>query len=222
LLALADGAGSAQRAGLGAETAVRAGLDALEAAYLQRSPGVDRLECLNSAFAAARRALGELALESGEPLRDFATTLMMAAAEPGRITAGQIGDGAIVAENPSGELGVLIAPQRGEYANETNFLTQDDALDCIRFFEGEGAHRSLAVMSDGLMRLALRLPSGEPHRPFFQPLFSFVAASDGTAAAQLEEFLASERVCARTDDDKALILAALKNGLASEPDHSGV
>jgi len=69
--------------------------------------------------------------------------------------------------------------------------------------------RALAVMSDGLTRLALKLPANEPHPPFFQPLFAFASAADGQAQAeeQLAAFLASERVCARTDDDKSLVIA---------------
>jgi hypothetical protein len=66
------------------------------------------------------------------------------------------------------------------------------------------------VLSDGLLRLALRLPSGEPYPPFFQPLFGFAAAAlpEDQANEQLSAFLNSKRVCDRTDDDKTLVLAA--------------
>jgi hypothetical protein len=72
--------------------------------------------------------------------------------------------------------------------------------------------QALAVMSDGLTRLALKRPTNEPHLPFFKPLFAFVEASapsnDGAQASEaLTAFLASPRVCERTDDDKALVLA---------------
>jgi hypothetical protein len=68
------------------------------------------------------------------------------------------------------------------------------------------------VMSDGLTRLALKRPNNEPHPPFFKPLFAFVessASSNDPAQANdaLVEFLTSPRVCERTDDDKALVLA---------------
>jgi len=54
------------------------------------------------------------------------------------------------------------------------------------------------------------MPSGEPHQPFFSPLFRFVAqVTDETVAQEeLMEFLQSPRVTQRTDDDLTLLLAA--------------
>jgi hypothetical protein len=99
--------------------------------------------------------------------------------------------------------------QRGEYANETYFLTLEDALEQVQVSVYEKAVNLLAVMSDGLTRLAINLPTDEPHLPFFRPLFAFVAHADEEeqASRQLLDFLTSERVCARTDDDKSLVLA---------------
>jgi hypothetical protein len=69
--------------------------------------------------------------------------------------------------------------------------------------------RALALTSDGLLRLVLKLPGYEPHPQFFRPLLTFVreTADENQAQADLADFLASERVCARTDDDKTLLLA---------------
>lgn len=51
--------------------------------------------------------------------------------------------------------------------------------------------------------------TNKPHVPFFQPLVAFAARAENQTDAreQLTAFLASERVCARTDDDKTLVLA---------------
>jgi len=69
---------------------------------------------------------------------------------------------------------------------------------------------AVAVMTDGLLRLVLDLTRNQPHQPFFQPLLAFAAqvSNADEGAAQLTAFLGSERVCARTDDDKTLVLAA--------------
>lgn len=166
-------------------------------------------ELVLSAFVQARQALLRLSDEAGEPMRLFATTLTCAIAASDRLVVGQVGDGAVVAQDSGGELFAVALAQRGEYANETYFLTQEDALEHIQVRVLDQPVSALAVMSDGLIRLALRLPSHAPYPPFFQPLFAFAAAieDEREAVEQLTGFLSSERVCARTDDDKSLVLA---------------
>jgi hypothetical protein len=216
LAALADGAGSAERADLGASTAVAAALDTLAAGLELAAPEEtgDWETLLRGAFAAARQALDWLAEEQAEPLREFATTLICAAAGS-RLIVAQLGDGAVVGRTSQGELFAATRPQRGEYANETLFLTGEGALEQVEVQVIETGVDALAVMSDGLTRLALKLPAGDPHSPFFEPLFSFLeresTAGDGAVAeTALANFLASERVNARTDDDKSLLLAVRK------------
>lgn len=211
LVALADGAGSAELADLGAHCAVDVAMRSMAAAIQGGLPeertGWDALLC--KAFDQARQALERLADEQTEPLRAFATTLTCVIAAGEWLAVGQLGDGAVVAGEDHQTLFVVARTQRGEYANETYFLTQADALEQVEVQVLEQPVSLLAVMSDGLIRLALRMPSHAPHLPFFQPLFAFTAAaeSEAQAAGQLAAFLASERVCARTDDDKSLVLA---------------
>lgn len=262
LAAAADGAGTAERSAAGARLAVQTALEYLEAAM--RAPaeiraaaadaepapdceppppnsGLQNSDPLTAAFAAARTALERLAEQEGRPLRDYAATLSLAAAGADYLLAGAIGDCAIVAAAGDGdELQTLIDLERGEYANETHFLTGDDALERLRLARRPQRAARLALFSDGLARLALQWPGQTPHRPFFAPLFAFAAglppvpspgqappdpgeqtdapveaptpgnenaAAFASAAAQLAAFLGSERVNARTDDDKALVLA---------------
>ncbi len=137
----------------------------------------DWVELFWETFASARAALIQLAEEHDEPLRDFATTLTCLAATPEQLIVGQMGDGAVVAGGADGVLNTVTTLQRGEYANETNFLTQEQALDQVAIQVIELPVQALAVMSDGLTRLALKRPTNEPHLPFFKPLFAFVEAS---------------------------------------------
>ena len=214
LVTLADGAGSAIHAELGAQAAVQASVDWLIASLENDQP----IECCEwteviwESFQNARTALEKLGEENDEPLRSFATTLTCLVATPERLVVGQLGDGAVVAAGEKGDLNTVTTLQRGEYANETNFLTQDQALDLVAIQVIDEQVQALAVMSDGLTRLALKRPNNEPHTPFFKPLFAFVESSATSSdPAQgneaLMEFLASPRVCERTDDDKALVLA---------------
>ncbi len=144
-----------------------------------------------------------------QPLRAYAATLILVVATADRLAVAQLGDGAVVAGESPDELFLVNRAQHGEYANETYFLTQDDALEQVQVSVVEQAVNSLAVMSDGLTRLAIKLPAQEPYLPFFQPLFAFAAHTnqEEQAARHLVEFLTSERVCDRTDDDKSLVLA---------------
>ena len=214
LVALADGAGSATRSELGARAAVQAAVDSLTSGLESSQPAecCDWVELFWAAFESARAALIQLAEEHDEPLRAFATTLTCLAATPEQLIVGQLGDGAVVAGGADGVLETVTTLQRGEYANETYFLTQEQALEQVAIQVINLRVQALAVMSDGLTRLALKRPTNEPHLPFFKPLFAFVEASapsnDGIEASEaLTAFLASPRVCERTDDDKALVLA---------------
>ena len=154
------------------------------------------------------------------PERAYATTLTCAVATADRLVVGQIGDGVVVAGEGE-QLFSVTHLQRGEYANETHFLTQPGALEQLFIEVIEHPVRELAVMSDGLIRLALKMPEQEPFVPFFRPLFRVTTAigqpggaPDRTEAArQLSSFLSSERVNARTDDDKSLVLAVRAESL---------
>jgi hypothetical protein len=51
----------------------------------------------------------------------------------------------------------------------------------------------------------MNYPDNTPYQPFFAQMFSFARRPDATEM-ELQAFLTSERVCARTDDDKTLVL----------------
>lgn len=217
LIATADGAGSAERSQAGATLAVEVAIAFLEGALTTHMPddesGWERL--LTEAFKQARAAIFALADADGLPARSFACTLTLVIADDIWLVTGQIGDGVVVAQTLTGELITVAPPQRGEYANETHFLVADDALTnfdgrIYRQHETIEALTALAVMTDGLLRLALDVTDHQPHAPFFTPLLNFVATHPDPKEArdQLHAFLASPRVNARTDDDKTLVLAA--------------
>jgi hypothetical protein len=206
VLAIADGAGSAARSLEGAQAAVQAALDAMTGGLASPEPCQPEA-LLRDVFARARASVAALAAGADTPLPQFATTLMAALVTTDGLSVASLGDGALVAD-AGGELRLASAlPQKGEYANETHFLTQDDALDFVQIARCDGPVRAVAATTDGLMRLALRLPDYLPHAPFFQPLFAFAGNGHDGAADELATFLASERVTARTDDDKTLVIA---------------
>jgi len=211
LIAIADGAGSAKRATDGSRVAVTAVVDAIRTILKQDHPTDANhwQQVLVDAFTASRNALVGYAVTEHMELRAFATTLTCVLATDQWLAVGQIGDGVVVAHMEDGQLFTVIHPQRGEYANETYFLTMTNAIQYMEIHVIQMASQSLAVMTDGILRLALTLPSYEPYAPFFYPLFAFVAEEDdlGQAQTTLAAFLSSQRVCDCTDDDKTLVLA---------------
>jgi hypothetical protein len=211
LAAVSDGAGSAERSQEGACLAVKEALDGLEALWQGGAPGdeADWQAAITGLFDEIHQKLVDFAGGVGAPLRDFAATLTCALVTGDWLVVGQIGDGAAIAEDADGALFLTARPQRGEYANEAFFLTLPDATRCTTVVAARRPVRALALTSDGLLRLALKLPGYEPHPQFFRPLLIFTreTADETQAQADLANFLASERVCAHTDDDKTLLLA---------------
>jgi serine/threonine protein phosphatase PrpC len=165
--------------------------------------------CLIAAVKAARAAVEAEASARGTAARELACTLLVALVRPDFIAVAQVGDGAVVAADASGEVFALTTPSSGEYLNETSFLTSPDILDLqVSVWRGALAH--WAMFTDGLQMLALRMPGGTPHPPFFAPLFQFLATQPDPAQAQaaLAGFLRSPRLRERADDDLTLLLAA--------------
>ena len=211
--AVADGAGSAPLAEVGAVVSSRA---AVESACAQLAAGLVPDDedgwhgLLSLTCSDARAAVEQEAARRSVSPRDLASTLIVVVAAPGLVAAAQVGDGAAVAADPAGGLTALTAPDTGEYLNETTFLISPGALEGLqlRLWRGDVAH--VALFSDGLEMLALKMPEGTPHGPFFAPLFRFVGGMADTEAAgtELAAFLGSARVRQRTDDDVTLLLAA--------------
>lgn len=211
VLVAADGAGSAERSAQGANAAVETALDALAQAVVQAWPASDEewQALYQDVYHQARAAVVYMAEAQGLAPRTFASTLLCAVASDQGLAVAQVGDGIAVATLDGGDWYLAATPQRGEYANETYFLTQAGPLPPVDVRVYSDPVQAVAVMTDGLLRLVLDMNRNQPHRPFFQPLLAFAAQVSDPAAgeAQLIAFLASERVCARTDDDKTLVLA---------------
>ncbi|MGE3807291.1 MAG: protein phosphatase 2C domain-containing protein, partial [Gemmataceae bacterium] len=140
---------------------------------------------------------------------DFATTLLVVLVLPDVLAVAQVGDGAVVARWADGSFQAVTRPSSREYVNETTFLTSATYLDQAQVTVQCGALSGLALFTDGLQRLALKLPQAEPHAAFFAPLLDRVAEASSRERAEhkLEEFLQSPRLSERTEDDLTLVLA---------------
>ena len=209
ILAVSDGAGSARFAAQASQLAVHGIIEYLGCSSLPDSEAGWRrhlargLKTIRSSFAATAGP--------GYRRRDYACTLLLVVLRPETLVALQIGDGCIVAQRGSEELIRLTRPFHGTYAGETTFVTSPRAPRRAQVtILPAGDISGLALMSDGLEPLAMNLATQVPHPPFFTPLFHFAALPDKSILQKCQElgaFLGSERINARTHDDKTLLLA---------------
>jgi hypothetical protein len=215
LLAVAsDGAGSAPRSQDGAALTVLLFMDEFGRAC-QSSAGI---AAIDRAFVVdwlshVKKEISIRATSEGLQSRDFACTVLGALVGERRALFFQLGDGAIVISNSAepNDCGWVFWPQHGEFANETNFITQDNAEQMMEFEACDRRIDRLSIFTDGLERLVLDYESKTAHAPFFNPLFSWLTAAapqlDEAASIPLVRYLTSETVNKYTDDDKTLILA---------------
>jgi hypothetical protein len=226
LLAIAcDGAGSASRSLDGATLAVdrflrdfgeassRSGLDAITKEFVE-----DWLSRL-------RAEISESAEAADLSPREFACTVLGAVIGPDRAAFFQIGDGAMVVSNRAepDDYGWVFWPQHGEFANQTNFVTQDNALEVLEFESEERCVDEVAIFTDGIERLVLDLREKTAHAPFFRTLFRWLVKTEPAVVDDkiptsevIGRYLGSEQVNGRTDDDKTLILASRRSAPIKE------
>jgi serine/threonine protein phosphatase PrpC len=216
VLAVADGAGSASWGKVGAMIAVETAIDNIAAKTITRRSLADDAvvrSLLIEAMVSAKIAVEEEAVACEKQPSDLASTLIIAIASPELIAVIQVGDGVAVAKDLEGNLTAITVPDHGEFINETTFLTSQNAIESAQLRYWRQDIVNVGVLTDGLQMLAMNMAIGVPHKPFFLPLFDFVAnIEDKTVAKeQLIKFLRSERITQRTDDDLTLIIAALRN-----------
>jgi serine/threonine protein phosphatase PrpC len=210
---VSDGAGSAKMGGAGAKINCTAMMREIRG-LVEKDNGIKGVT--------REHALGWLKLLQTQfqvlaeferlEINDFACTLLAAIVHNETAIFLQIGDGGIVysALDAPGEYHLVIEPQQGEYANSTNFVTDRDATETLKFEMLEKPIGELAIFTDGLQRIALDYQTNTAHAPFFRPMFAPLRAAkvSSNLNEKLEDFLDSPKINERTDDDKTLILAA--------------
>lgn len=215
---VADGAGSAMHEGLGSERAIESGAAVICGALLNPEYCLDERFALKCVIE-VRKALYDSAETEGFAARDYACTFLALVSNANRTLLFQIGDGGMVVDTGAG-LTLPIQPMGGEYANQTYFVTDMDALDHLAVDMAEGSVTYAAAFSDGIQRLGINMNTGTPHAPFFAPFFETLDRASDEAVANLEGplrvFLDSKAVNERTDDDKTLVLVTKRHRAGNE------
>jgi hypothetical protein len=215
VIAVSDGAGSARVSEIGARIAVTAICEQAEAWFASGHTirDIDRSVFVGW-LSGVREQIAERAAESLSEMRDFACTLLIAIIGSEEAAFAQLGDGAIVVLTKEQEWSWIFWPQHGPYANTTNFITEDSALE--RFECEVGSKRRIdevAVFTDGIEQLVLDHKGRAAHDPFFNRMFpplreSLVSGADTELSKHLAGYLTSPTVTGRTNDDATLVLAS--------------
>jgi predicted alpha/beta hydrolase family esterase len=212
----ADGAGSASHAQEGAKRACNRFYDDIAALFNHGGQLADiTQEFLADWLARFQNAIREHAEQKELTTRDFACTVLAAVLTEHGSVFFQVGDGAIVVASPDApdDYRCVFWPDKGEYANVTTFATQEEAIEQFHYDYCVEPVCEVAVLTDGLERLALHFQSRSAHAPFFRAMFVLTRKQEKHGRSQemserLQTFLCSPQVNGRTDDDKTLILAS--------------
>lgn len=215
--AVADGAGSAKYSDIGAKLAVYTVLR-----YLERVGNIQKrnywdFQKPSKEFAKklftkiVKRAIAALhkqAARNGYAVDDLACTLLVFVATPHWVAAMQIGDGFIVIRPQDGEYQMLFQPDKGEFINETTFVTSANVESEIQVDVRAGNQEFICASTDGLEKVAIRMTDWTPFAPFFKPLEAYMRQRSHLEPEdnEIKSFLSSQRLNARTDDDKTLVL----------------
>ena len=172
IVVVSDGAGSAPHSAEGAAVAAQTTIDVLRSTM----PWIDADAVRESLATTCMAEMSKRAGEIGSDVHDLAATLAFVAVNQERYLAGNLGDGLVVATR-SGSAGpgkprVLIGQDRGEFVNETVFLTSSDAVGRISVVQGKAdSYDGFAVMSDGAADRLFRRSDGTL-APLLDRLFS--------------------------------------------------
>lgn len=214
---VSDGAGSCPNSQLGSR------LNCYIAAYLikrwlKKGNLVSNLDLItiHSWINKIKKLLNQKALKLGlSSQKDLASTFLLAIVSKKTNVFVQIGDGVIVTSNQPKNYKQIFWPDNGEYANSTYFITDELAHHQVQIAFVNRPAKKIALLSDGLQNIALDYVRKEPFSPFFEPIFKFFLTNDKFNQREknihLCNFLNSQKVNERTDDDKSVILISTQD-----------
>ena len=107
-------------------------------------------------------------------VREYASTLVGAVIGSDSAIFYQVGDGGIVfsSEGSAGEFDFGIEPEDTEYVNMTDFITDELALECLKYKRVDGVIEDLILFSDGVFPIAVDYRENRPHHPFLKPMIA--------------------------------------------------
>ena len=202
-----DGAGSAAKGGIGSRVCADKFID-----YMTTRCNVEPLtvEDIRKAFSHARAGLEEESAKYQLPIETFATTMVTITCLAESTVFAQVGDGFAVANFAHSRLEMPLVPDRGEFANQTYFLTSQNWIETLQVATIDEPCIGCTLSTDGLQNILITRDD-RPYEPFFTKMFGH---TKNLLAAQIEtslkDFLSSSLVNAKVSDDATIIIAVKK------------
>ena len=187
VMAVSDGAGSARSSHYGSRAACAAAVDSLNRQFTRNPATAFKHHLLRSALQRAVRRARQNVLQTARrtaatpgsvQIREYACTMLLAVMSESLTGTAHVGDGCVVAGD-GGEWRLLSAPENGEFANETTFLTSPRSLPRTEIVATSNI-TCLAVMTDGLQDVALSRGQA-PYKRFWTPLHNALNRRPGTS-----------------------------------------
>lgn len=208
ILVGADGAGSCEKAQEGAHMTCHLVKEVLFP-YAQKKMLPER-EAIIKMVTDIQKELETKAAQAVTNVKEYSCTLLGALLTENGACFFQIGDGSLIhwPKDKNGE--VIFWPPKFEYANQSAFITDTNASDTLQFCHISKPISEVALLTDGLEKVALQLSEKKVFEPFFKPIRACLNSLEETSLElnqKLAEFLNSPQINQRTDDDKTLIVA---------------
>jgi serine/threonine protein phosphatase PrpC len=216
---VSDGAGTARRSGEGARLTTRLisqHMLVAAASWQRREPSAAEV---TQAFGAAVELVRANLTSMSNELTDFNCTMVAWLATPCSAFVAQIGDSIAISTQfrvPTDGSALdffpphdsrLYVPDRGEYANETRFLTETDWRDHLRIQRVPEGTDAILLMSDGTMDVVLQ--GGKVFRGFLSNLVAKLLCETSPSRRDdtIHAWLSDRQTNAVTADDKTLFVA---------------
>lgn len=216
---VSDGAGTATRAATGSRTTTREVAHALLGLAETSPGGVVGIAAFQATLEASILDVRRQFESSGAPLRDYHCTLVACLLTSDAGYVAQVGDSIalitrFVEVETDGLTEVdyfaddqcrLLAPERGEYANETHFITEPDWQLHLRVAELPPKTDAVFLMTDGAMDVAMT--GRKVFRGFLSNMVGGLATIDSRAErdALMHAWLDARQAHRVTGDDKSLV-----------------
>ncbi|PSB04894.1 PP2C family serine/threonine-protein phosphatase [Merismopedia glauca] len=220
--AVADGAGSAKYADIGAKIAVEATiahiaktetyLEKIGCSWQNRRSPLSESQAKRLFISSLKQVTSQLqqqATQGNYHVQELACTLIAFMATPNWVAAMQIGDGFLAMRfGWDKEYKLAFKPDKGEYINQTNFVTSANVLADMQVKVFPRRPKFLCAATDGIENVAIRLKDWYPSPGFFSVLEQYMRECDRPHEEDdyLVNLLNSKELNQRTNDDKTLLL----------------